>query len=411
MTGTGAPASSGPTDPGRAGARLRLARLARGLSQAELAQMAGITRQAVTGIEAGRWDPSLRVALALSRGLSVEVEDLFGTPPELPPVEARTVTRATGTGVPVALAAVGDTPVALPLVGDRALRPGFGNASGATLPGAVPGRVTVRRTGSAWRSVVVAGCDPALPLLAEPLARLSPPLGLSWWPCSTRQALELAAAGLVHVAGIHLPDSDPGADALVGRHLGDRGAEVVGFAAWQEGLVWDRALGTELDLATANDRGLRLVNREPGSEARSLLESEAARCGVPLGDMPGSEAAVTAHLLVTSAVASGLGGIGVSTEPCAVTHGLGFTPLASERSHLVIPAPLLATPEIQGLLRVLAGADLRGQLAGLPGYDARPCGDAILTVTAGTRPTAATARAPDGVPRPRAGRPAAGSEP
>jgi molybdate-binding protein/DNA-binding XRE family transcriptional regulator len=376
-------------DPGRTGTRLRLARLARGLSQAQLADMAGVTRQAVTGIEAGRWDPSLRVALALSRGLSLDVEDLFGSPPDLPAVEARTLGAVPEDGVPVVLAKVGDAPVALPLLGDRALRPGFGNASGAALPATVPGRATVIPIGSTWRSVVVAGCDPGLPLLAEPLARLSPPIGLAWWPCSTERALELAASGLVHVAGVHLPDSDPGLSALVGRHLGDRGAEVIGFTGWHEGLVWDRSLATALDLTAAFERGLRLVNREPGSEARSLLEAEADRGGLPLAAMPGSHTAVTAHLLVTSAIASGLGAVGVSTEPCAIAHGLGFTPLASEHSHLVVPAPLLATPEIQGLLRVLADADLRNQLARLEGYDARLCGDPILTVARGGLPPAA----------------------
>jgi len=386
MTGAGEPSGDRPTDPGRAGARLRLARLARGLSQADLADMAGITRQAVTGIEAGRWDPSLRVALAISRGLSLDVEDLFGSPPDLPPVEATTLAPLSGESVPVALGTVAEATVALPLAGDRALRPGFGNASGTALAVAGGDRALVQRTGTSWRTLVVAGCDPALPLLEAPLARLSPPLALAWWPCSTRQALELAASGLVHVAGAHLPDSDPGLSILVGRHLGGLGAEVIGFAAWREGLAWDRSLGPSLDLTGAFERGLRLVNREAGSEARSLLEAEAARCGLPLAAMPGAGTATTAHLLVTSAVASGLGAVGMSTEPCAITHGLGFTPLASECSHLVVPAPLVATPEIQGLLRVLAGADLRSQLSRLRGYDARPCGEAIATITRGTDP-------------------------
>ena len=51
-----------------AGTRLRLARQARGLSQQQLAGMAAVTRQAVSAVESGHSDPSLRVALALARG-------------------------------------------------------------------------------------------------------------------------------------------------------------------------------------------------------------------------------------------------------------------------------------------------------------------------------------------------------
>ena len=53
---------------GSAGTGLRLARLARGFSQQQLAGMAGISRQAVSAVESGLSDPSLRVALASHTG-------------------------------------------------------------------------------------------------------------------------------------------------------------------------------------------------------------------------------------------------------------------------------------------------------------------------------------------------------
>ena len=60
------------------GTRLRLARQARGLSQQQLAGVAGVTRQAVSAVESGHSDPSLRVALGLARALGMTVEELFG---------------------------------------------------------------------------------------------------------------------------------------------------------------------------------------------------------------------------------------------------------------------------------------------------------------------------------------------
>jgi len=66
--------------------RLRLARLARGFSQQQLAGMAGVSRQAVSAIESGLSDPSLRVALALARALGMTVEEMFGPGSPPPPV-------------------------------------------------------------------------------------------------------------------------------------------------------------------------------------------------------------------------------------------------------------------------------------------------------------------------------------
>ena len=69
--------------PSAAGTRLRLARQARSLSQQQLAVMAAVTRQAVSAVESGHSDPSLRVALALSRALGLTVEECsaLATPP------------------------------------------------------------------------------------------------------------------------------------------------------------------------------------------------------------------------------------------------------------------------------------------------------------------------------------------
>ena len=64
--------------PATSGSRLRVARQARGFSQQQLAGMAGVSRQAVSAVESGMSDPSLRVALALARVLGMTVEEVFG---------------------------------------------------------------------------------------------------------------------------------------------------------------------------------------------------------------------------------------------------------------------------------------------------------------------------------------------
>src|SRR5260370_5302333 len=58
--------------------RVRRARLARGLSQLELARRAGISRQALSAVETGLYQPGGDVALRLAHELGETVEALFG---------------------------------------------------------------------------------------------------------------------------------------------------------------------------------------------------------------------------------------------------------------------------------------------------------------------------------------------
>jgi len=56
---------------------IRERRLERDLSQAELAQAMGVSRQTINSIETERYTPSLPLALALARFFDVQVEEMF----------------------------------------------------------------------------------------------------------------------------------------------------------------------------------------------------------------------------------------------------------------------------------------------------------------------------------------------
>ena len=61
--------------------RLRSARIAKGLSQGELAEKSGVTRQAISAVESQIYLPSTGVALQLASVLACRVEDLFSLAP------------------------------------------------------------------------------------------------------------------------------------------------------------------------------------------------------------------------------------------------------------------------------------------------------------------------------------------
>ena len=57
--------------------KLKVLRAERDWSQAQLAEMLGVSRQAVNAIENGKYDPSIRLAFKLSRLFEIPIEDLF----------------------------------------------------------------------------------------------------------------------------------------------------------------------------------------------------------------------------------------------------------------------------------------------------------------------------------------------
>ena len=48
-----------------------------GLSQADLAEEVGVTRQTINAIERGRYDPSLGLAFALAERFDCRIENIF----------------------------------------------------------------------------------------------------------------------------------------------------------------------------------------------------------------------------------------------------------------------------------------------------------------------------------------------
>ena len=69
--------------PTRVTNRIRALRFEAGeMTQAELADMLGVTRQTVIAIEQGRYSPSLEMAFRIAGVFGVPLEDVFAYPEE-----------------------------------------------------------------------------------------------------------------------------------------------------------------------------------------------------------------------------------------------------------------------------------------------------------------------------------------
>ena len=57
--------------------KMKFRRIEVGMSQTQLAKAAGVTRQTIGLIEAGEFNPSLKLCIAICKALGVTLNDLF----------------------------------------------------------------------------------------------------------------------------------------------------------------------------------------------------------------------------------------------------------------------------------------------------------------------------------------------
>ena len=375
-----------------------------GLSQEALGDRVGVSRHAIMAIEGGRQVPSTTLALRLAGTFDCAVKDLFRLEPvpelevQLPPPR-----RAATASPPVP-----SSRVAVGHVGGRwAAHPLPAHATGAAdaivmeaaAPDAPPNREDdspaadrarvrpVRGMRQLERNVLVAGCAPLLANLAHRVGEGSGNARATWIPASSHRALDLLAAGMVHIAGLHLSggESSEANVHAVRRHFPGRRMLVVNLTRWRQGFVV--AATNPLGIRDAADLlrpGVRVVGREPGTGADDLFARLLAGEGSGRPDYSGPVA--DGHLDVARRVHCGAADTGVAIESAALAWGLGFVPLVEERFDLVIPADIAEAPPVSRFLETLDDPGFRTEAASLPGYDTSISGHASTLEAAGARP-------------------------
>lgn len=345
-----------------------------GLTQAALAEAAGVSRQTLNAIEAGRTDPAVSIVLRLARALGCRVEELFDATANAETVDA-TLASPSPANTRVSLSWIGSRWVAHPLAAPRMGDSGW-SADGITVTRAGDRRSKVeliRPADEVRDTVIVLGCAPALGLLVDRLNTRRGPGRFVWLQQSSTAALNMLGEGLAHIAGIHLRDDAQGVAKGRVRHLAR-----VTFASWQAGLVVAKgnplALGGVEDLCRPR---LRFATREPGSGARLLLDQLLVAAKLSPRRVHPQAREVHSQLEVGQAVSLGIADAGLAMLPVALAYGLDFIPLADERFDLVFRSDLLGDARIKRLLDELNAAPFRRELGSVGGYDVSACGRAV----------------------------------
>jgi molybdate-binding protein/DNA-binding XRE family transcriptional regulator len=363
--------------------RLKERRQAAGFSQQQLADMAGITRQAVSAVEASQYSPATSVTLQLARALDCRVEDLFSIKTGGEVIEGELLGPVPqGTGlVRARVTQIGHRVLVLPLHGLGELVNLSASADGLIVESNPDeSRVKVKLLKDreeVRRKIVVGGCDPAMFLAAELIGKHDREKLV---PCLMGSSLALAALkrGEVHMAGIHLAEERSGAWKLPNLKLsvGHMDLIVVTFAHWEEGFMVrqgnPKKIRAVADLAKPT---VRIVNRETGSGARRLLDKQMRASGINPKRIKGYGDEVFSHLDVASRIKAGLADAGIGVRSAAVICGLDFVPLQRERYDLVIPKAHYETLSgLKVLLDIMVSKSFRDELESLGGYDTRDTG-------------------------------------
>jgi molybdate-binding protein/DNA-binding XRE family transcriptional regulator len=368
--------------------RLRQRRQAAGISQKQLAERAGVTRQAVAAVEANQYCPATSVALLLARVLRCRVEDLFSIGGDGEVIDGELLGRLPRSHDHrrAQVTQVGSRLLVRALDGVGELTSLTASADGLILDAdAKSARVKVRLLKdreTLRRRVVLGGCDPAMFLAAEHLRRHDQE---SLVPCLMGNGSALAALkrGELHAAGVHFVDDRSSArnPADLRRALGGLDCTVVTFAHWEEGFIVRQGNPKNIRAAADIARStVRLINREKGSGARRLLDRELHSAGIPSTRVKGYSDEVLSHLEVASRVSFGLADAGVGVRAAATICGLAFIPLQRERYDLVIPKGHYESLQgLRHLLDLIVGKPFRDELEALGGYDTRDTGKFVDT--------------------------------
>ncbi len=338
---------------GPSGVRER--RLACGLTQAELASRAGVSRQLVAAVEASRHSPAVDAALGIAKALGTSVEVLF-TPPRGEAVAA--VGGQLDEGTLLRVGRIDSRLVATALADHGVAGAGWANPDGVVeggkirlLPGAIPS------------GFVIAGCDPALGVAEAMLAGMGP-LSLLAMSAPTKRALSALQDGRLHAAVVHGPVNElPEPPVKVARW---------NLAKWQVGLaVAPRLRGQSLDAVLKSNKPI--IQQCSGAASQQAFERARHSAGLE-GPATGPQASSP---IDAARRASDRGTMAVTIEACARAFDLGFLPIEEHTVQIWVDDRWVGHPGLTALGEILNAPSFTERVARFGGYDLGHCGERI----------------------------------
>lgn len=185
------------------------------------------------------------------------------------------------------------------------------------------------------------------------------------------EALAALSRSACDLAGFHVPlgDLGPMQWPQYADWVKPRQQRVIRMVIRKQGLMV--AKGNPRKIATLRDlarKGIKFVNRQPGSGTRVMLDGLLRTAGIESSRIHGYDTGEFTHAAVAAFVASGMADVGLGIEPAARRFKLDFIPIAEERYMLTCRTDTLTQPAVRELIALLKGPEFARMIAPVEGY-------------------------------------------
>lgn len=228
------------------------------------------------------------------------------------------------------------------------------------------------------KMVVLSGShDLALDLLAKSNCG---DLNVFTLPVGSLDGLVALRQGMCDATGCHLYDAGTGDfnSPFVRHFFPDRKMVLLTLAYREQGLMLPPGNPDHVHNLEDLARGLRLINRNPGSGTRLWLDSQLSRLGISTDQVAGYVDEARTHTEVAQAIHRGLAQIGVGIQAASTAYQLDFIPLFHERYDLVMAGDQFSNPQLSPLFDTFFSGEFRHHVESLAGYDVTHLGDRIV---------------------------------
>lgn len=219
--------------------------------------------------------------------------------------------------------------------------------------------------------------DPAMALISSHYHEVTEGFSLQLSFTGSLGGLIALAEKKADLAGCHLWDenTDTYNEPFVRKLLPGQKVALLTLAHRRVGLIVapgnPRGMSSLADLSRA---GIRFVNRQQGSGTRVWLDAQIRHLGLAPFNIAGYSDEKMTHSEVARAISKGQADVGLGVETAALSFGLDFHLLTTERYDLVIPAENWETETIQALRDWLNSSQARTAINNLGGYDTKQTG-------------------------------------
>lgn len=214
--------------------------------------------------------------------------------------------------------------------------------------------------------------DPVLDVLQSCLRSAHPEFYIFSANTGSQAGLTALNAGYTDIAWTHLLDPASGEYNIpyVAAHLKEVKPVIVNLFHRELGFL--TAAGNPLHIQGFEDLAdsrVRLINRQPGSGTRVLLDYHLGKLGIPEEKIPGYDRHVYTHYEVGLSIVSGEADVGIATAAVSDMLGLPFIPITRECFDMVLPQATFFDKSVQAFMEVLNSSDFQKRVGKLGSYD------------------------------------------